>query len=192
MHHLSFSGGAVIQKKKSGDEGFEFLAAYAALGGFAARSENSTTTHYRQLRRLGRKMFKILGKWENKLLDLGVVKNWNVKWIICRQLPDSPPPQQLKGASDPFSGLTALVYVYTFSNLIYFLPKSTSFPQKTNCNAFLTSLFLKLEIKVLLSYTTFGCLIYFIFQKKARTPRGKYINSESGITLTPVKKADNS
>ncbi|CAH3178975.1 unnamed protein product [Porites evermanni] len=27
--------------------------------------------------------------------------------------------------------------------------------------------------------------------KKARTPRGKYINSESKITLTPVKKADN-
>ena len=75
MHHLSFSGGAVIQKKESGDEGFEFLAAYAAFGGFAARSENSTTPHYRQLRRLGRKMFKILGKWENKLLDLGVVKN---------------------------------------------------------------------------------------------------------------------
>ena len=75
MHHLSFSGGAVIQKKESGDEGFEFLAAYAALGGFAARSENSTTPHYRQLRRLGRKMFKILGKWENKLLDLEVVKN---------------------------------------------------------------------------------------------------------------------
>ena len=75
MQHLSFSGGAVIQKKESGDEGFEFLAAYAAFGGFAARSENSTTTHYRQLRRLGRRMFKILGKWENKLLDLGVVKN---------------------------------------------------------------------------------------------------------------------
>ena len=65
----------MIQKKESGDEGFEFLAAYAALGGFAGRSENSTTTQYRQLRRLGRKMFKILGKWENKLLDLGVVKN---------------------------------------------------------------------------------------------------------------------
>ena len=121
-------------------------------------------------------MFKILGKWENKLLDLGVVKNWNVKWIICRQLPDSPPPQQLKGASHPISRLTALVYVYTFSNLIYFLPKSTSFPQKTNCNAPSTSLFLKLEIKVLLSYTTFGCLIYFVFQKKARTPRGNNKN----------------
>ena len=65
----------MIQKKEGGDEGFEFLAAYTALGGFAARSENSTTAHYRQLRRLGRKMFKILGKWENKLLDLGVVKN---------------------------------------------------------------------------------------------------------------------
>ena len=56
----------MIQKKKSGDEGFEFLAAYAALGGFAARSEHSTTSQYRQLRRLGRKMFKILGEWENK------------------------------------------------------------------------------------------------------------------------------
>ena len=75
MHHLSFSGGAVIQKKESGDEGFEFLAAYAAFGGFAARSENSTTTQYRQLHWLGRKMFKILGKSENKLLDVGVVKN---------------------------------------------------------------------------------------------------------------------
>ena len=74
MHQLSFDGGDVIQKK-SGDEGFVFLAAYAALGGFAARSEHSTITQYRQLRRLGRKMFKILGKWENKLLDLGVVKN---------------------------------------------------------------------------------------------------------------------
>ena len=110
--------------------------------------------------------------------------------MICRKLPDSPPPQQ--GASDPISGLTALVYVYTFPTLIYFLPKSTSFPQKTNRNAPLTSLFLKLEIKVLLSYTTFGCLIYFVFQKKARTPLGKYINSESGIMLTPLKKADNS
>ena len=29
-----------------------------------------------------------------------------MKWIISRQLPDSPPPQQ--GASDPISGLTAL------------------------------------------------------------------------------------
>ena len=94
--------------------------------------------------------------------------------MICRQLPDSPPRQQ--GASHPISGLTALVYVYTFSTLIYFLPKSTSFSQKTNRNAPLTSLFLKLEIKVLLSYTTFGCLIYFVFQTKARIPLGKYIN----------------
>ena len=46
VHHLGFGGGAVIQKK-SGDEAFEFLAAYAALGGFAARSEHSTTTRYR-------------------------------------------------------------------------------------------------------------------------------------------------
>ena len=43
--------------------------------------------------------------WENgKTLDLGVVKNWNMKLIISRQLPDSPPPQQ--GASDPISGIT--------------------------------------------------------------------------------------
>ena len=70
MHH--FHGSAA--KKGSGVGAFEFLAAYAARGGFAARSY-STTTQYRQLRRLGRKMFKILGKWENKLLDLGVVKN---------------------------------------------------------------------------------------------------------------------
>ena len=168
MQNLSFGGAAVIQKREWG-------RGVWISRGFAARS-HPTTRQYRQLRRLGRKMFKILGKWENKLLDLGVVKNWNMKWIICRQLPDSPPPQQLKGASHPFSGLTALVYVYTFSNLIYFLPKSTSFPQKTNCNAPLTSLFLKLEIKVLLSYTTFGCLIYFVFQTKARIPLGKYIN----------------
>ena len=111
---------------------------------------------------------------------------------FLRLLGGSTPAQHLKGASHAISRLTALVYVYTFSNLIYFLPKSTSFPQKTNCNAPLTSLFLKLEIKVLLSYTTFGCLIYFVFQKKARTPLGKYINSESGIMLTSVKKADNS
>ena len=42
-------------------------------------------------------MFEIWGKGE--ILDLGVVKNWNMKWVISRQLPDSPPPQQ--GASDP-------------------------------------------------------------------------------------------
>ena len=74
VHHLSFGGVAVIPKT-SGDEALEFLAAYAALGCLAARSEHSTTAQYRQLRRLGRKMFKILGKWENKLLDLEVVKN---------------------------------------------------------------------------------------------------------------------
>ena len=30
-----------------------------------------------------------------------------MKWIISRQLPHSPPPQQ--GASDPISGLTSSV-----------------------------------------------------------------------------------
>ena len=48
-------------------------------------------------------MFKILGKWENIGFQ-GVVKNWNMKLIISRQLPDSPPPQQ--GASDPIGGIT--------------------------------------------------------------------------------------
>ena len=55
----------------------------------------------------------------------------------------------------------------------------------TNHNAPLTSLFLKLEIKALLPYNTFGCLIYFVFQKKARTPLGKHINSEYRIMLIP-------
>ena len=32
-----------------------------------------------------------------------------MKWIISRQLPDSPPPQQ--GASDPISGLTGLCVI---------------------------------------------------------------------------------
>ena len=49
-----------------------------------------------------------------------------MKWIISRQIPDSPPTQ---GASDPTSGLTGF-YVYPFSTLIYFLHKSTSFSQK--------------------------------------------------------------
>ena len=49
-------------------------------------------------------MFITLKKW--KLLDLGVVKNKNMKWIISRQIPDNPPPQQ--GNSDPISGLTGL------------------------------------------------------------------------------------
>ena len=43
---------------------------------------------------------------KEKILDLGVVKNWNMKWIISRQLPDSPPPQQ--GAFDPINGVTGL------------------------------------------------------------------------------------
>ena len=42
-------------------------------------------------------------KW--KILDFGVVLN--MKWVISRQLPDSPPPQQ--GAADPVSGLTGLL-----------------------------------------------------------------------------------
>ena len=61
-------------------------------------------------------MFKILGKWEN--IRFGVVKNWNMKLIISRQLPDSPPPQQ--GASDPISGITGTPI----------LTQSTSSPKK--------------------------------------------------------------
>ena len=38
-------------------------------------------------------------------------KNKNMKWIISRQIPDNPPPQQ--GASDPISGLIGLC-VYFF------------------------------------------------------------------------------
>ena len=56
-----------------------------------------------------------------------------MKWIIrCRQLRDSPPPQE--AASQPISGLTGL-FLLTFSILTYFLPKSTSFPQITNRTA---------------------------------------------------------
>ena len=45
-----------------------------------------------------------------------------MKWIISRQLPDSPPPQE--GASDPISGLTGLcVYIPS-------LPKFISFPKQ--------------------------------------------------------------
>ena len=38
-----------------------------------------------------------------------------MKWIISRQLPDSPPPQQ--GASDPISGLTGLFVYFFYPNL---------------------------------------------------------------------------
>ena len=48
---------------------------------------------------------------KGKILDLGFLKNWNMKWIISWQLPDSLPPQQ--DASDPISGLTGLC-VYLF------------------------------------------------------------------------------
>ena len=42
-------------------------------------------------------------------------------------MPDSPAPQQ--SAFKPISELQLqLVYVYTFSTPVYFLPKSTSFP----------------------------------------------------------------
>ena len=54
----------------------------------------------------------------------------------------------------------------------------------------LTLLFLKLEIKAPRPYAKFGCLICFVFQKKARTPLGKYINPKSGITLTLLKSAE--
>ena len=49
-----------------------------------------------------------------------------MKRIISRELPDSPPQQE--GAPDPITGL----YVCTFSTLIYFLPKSTSFTPNFN------------------------------------------------------------
>ena len=42
-------------------------------------------------------------------------KNKNMKWIISRQIPDNPPPQQ--GASDPISGLTALCVYFFYPNL---------------------------------------------------------------------------
>ena len=63
---------------------------------------------------------------KGEMLDFGVFKNWNMKWIISRQLPDSPPPQQ--GASGPISGLTwlclYLFYPHTFPSHC----KSKSFP----------------------------------------------------------------
>ena len=46
---------------------------------------------------------------KGKMLDFGVFKNWNMKWIISRQLPDSPPPSQAKnvyacsGKNNPWS-----------------------------------------------------------------------------------------
>ena len=69
-------------------------------------------------------MFEIWEKSEN--IGKGVVKNWKMKWIIGRQLPDSPPPQQ--GASDPISGLTGLC-VYLFHPVIYSFPNQHHFPQ---------------------------------------------------------------
>ena len=42
-----------------------------------------------------------------KMLDLGVDENKNIKGIISRQIPDTPPPQQ--GASELISGLTQSV-----------------------------------------------------------------------------------
>ena len=69
-------------------------------------------------------MFKF---WENgKILDLGIVKNLNEKWIISRQLPDSPSPQQ--GASDLISGRTGL-YVYLFFPNLFLSQISIISPQ---------------------------------------------------------------
>ena len=57
-----------------------------------------------------------------------------MKWIISRQLPDSPPPQQ--GASDPISGLTGLCVYLFYPNLfpsqinIISPPKPTVMPPK--------------------------------------------------------------
>ena len=45
-------------------------------------------------------------------------------------MPHGPPPQQ--GASDFISGLTGSCVYLFYAN--YFLPKSTSFPQKNNRN----------------------------------------------------------
>ena len=50
------------------------------------------------------------------ILDLGVVENWNTKWIISIQIPDSPSSR----------------LVYIVSNFIYVILKSTAFPQKTH------------------------------------------------------------
>ena len=60
-------------------------------------------------------MFKLWRKGENT--GFGVVTNWNMKWMISRQLPDSPPAQQ--GASDPISGLTGLCVYQELCNLFY-------------------------------------------------------------------------
>ena len=71
-------------------------------------------------------MFEILGKGE--ILDLGVVKNWNMKWVISRQLPDSPPPQE--GASDPISRLTGLCTIPGAACVYLFYPHI--FPSQIN------------------------------------------------------------
>ena len=61
---------------------------------------------------------------KGKMLDLWVFKNWNMKRIISRELPDSPPQQE--GAPDPITGLTGLCvylfYPHTFPsqiNIVY-------------------------------------------------------------------------
>ena len=74
--------------------------------------------------------------------DLGVVKILNMKWIISRQIPDSPPPQQ--GASDFISGLTGscvyLFYTNLFPSQINIIPpkKTTVMPplKKKMCDIY--------------------------------------------------------
>ena len=70
-------------------------------------------------------MFELLENWKILYSGLWKIKMWSE--YFSRKMPDSPAPQQ--GAFKPISELQLqLVYVYTFSTLIYFLPKSTSFP----------------------------------------------------------------
>ena len=63
-------------------------------------------------------MFKILWK-PQKILAWGVVEILNRKWVISRQISDSPPPQQ--GASKSiFSWLTGLCIHLLYPNLFRF------------------------------------------------------------------------
>ena len=64
-------------------------------------------------------------------MDLGVVKNENMKWIISKNFWYQIIHHHNRVPLSPLA-----VYVYTFSTLIYFLPKSTPFsPQKNKQNA---------------------------------------------------------
>ena len=67
-----------------------------------------------------------------KILDLEVVENWNMKWIISIQIPDSPPSR----------------LVYIVSNFIYVILKSTSFLQKTHNAPTLKVLITKISVSL--------------------------------------------